>query len=99
MHETGHLLDIKLNNAFSSQIFATPGWVDQDGYVDRDLLGRMFTQPVQARPLGESWDVDEYWADAFANYVAGNIDLEESTGEAQNMYDYVFGVLYPYTKP
>lgn len=101
LHETTHLLDFvpATYNVFSDPLRSeTPTWV-KDGYVDRDLLGDKFNQPVQSIPMNEPNDPNEYWADAFANYVAGNINLAEPTGKGQNMYDYVFGVLNPYANP
>jgi hypothetical protein len=82
LHETGHLLDNVPNliNAFSDQIEETPNWVDENGYVDRKILGDKFRQPVQAIPMNEPFDPWEYWADSFANYVAGNIDLSNLRG-------------------
>jgi hypothetical protein len=47
--------------------------------------------------MREPYKPNEYWADAAANFVAGNINLAESSGEAQNMYDSVNGMLFPYT--
>ena len=96
LHETGHLLDMvpATSDAFSSQIDGTPDWVDTDGYVDREILKNQFDQPVQAKPMNESFEVDEYWADAFANYVAGNIDMGVSSGK--NMSAFVIKALAPY---
>lgn len=95
LHETGHLLNSvpALDNAFSGQIMGTPDWV-KDGYVDRDILLDMFYEPVQAIPMNEPNDPWEYWADAFANYVAGNIDLSKRRG--QDMAKFVNGALGPY---
>jgi len=101
LHETGHLLDFvpATYNVFSDPLrYGTPTWV-KDGYVDKYLLGDKFNQPVQSIPMNEPNDPNEYWADAFANYVAGNINLAEPTGEGQKMYDYVFGALNPYANP
>jgi len=101
LHETGHLLDLvpATYNVFSDPLRnETPTWV-KDGYVNRELLGGVFSQPVQAMPMDEPYDPYEYWADAFANYVAGNINLTEKTGAGQKMYDYVNGALSPYITP
>jgi hypothetical protein len=48
---------------------------------------------VKAIQASKSGDV-ESWADIFANYVAGNINIAKSQGEA--MYDFVTGALAPY---
>jgi len=77
-HEVGHLIDLVKQNVFSDLLDntkkggATPSWV-KDGYVDRTLLGDKYLEPVQSQPRGESYNPSEYWADAFANYVSGNI--------------------------
>ena len=36
---------------------------------------------------------NEWWADAFANYVAGNINVNEPTGTGRDMYNYVHDAL------
>ena len=95
LHETGHLLDNvpATEDVFSGQVPTTPTWV-KDGYVDRGILGRKFSEPVQAIPMNEPNSPGEYWADAFANYVADNIDLMKSAG--QGMYNFVAAALAPY---
>jgi RHS repeat-associated protein len=98
LHETGHLLDSvpATANVYSDPLRkSVPKWV-VNGYVNIDLLGGMFKQPVQAIPMIEPNDPNEYWADAFANYAAGNINLAELTGEGQNMFNYVYGAINPY---
>jgi len=103
-HETGHLLDSVpgTKDVFSDPLNplkggATPTWVGEDGYVMRDILGLIFKDPVQAKPMNEPYDPNEYWADAFGNYMAGNIDLSDAEG--LKMYHYVQRALYPYAKP
>jgi RHS repeat-associated protein len=97
LHETGHLLNMvpATANVFTGQIPESPTWVDKDGYVDRNIveteLGR---QPIQAHPMGEAFDIGEYWADAFANFVATNINL--STPGGKDMYGFVSDALAPY---
>jgi len=101
LHETGHLLDFVPATAdvFSGPLKGTtPNWVDSNGYVDANLLLGKLYQPVQAKYIsGEDFDINEYWADAFANYVAGNIDLSNPAGK--DMHDYVSGALSPYANP
>jgi hypothetical protein len=82
LHEMGQLIDAvpATRDAFSGLIQGTPNWVDEKGYVNSQLLGRKFTQPVQAYPMGEAFDKDEYWADAFGNYMADNIDVSLPAG-------------------
>jgi hypothetical protein len=45
--------------------------------------------------MREPYKPNEYWADAAANFVAGNINLAESSGEAQDMCHFVNGKLFP----
>ena len=101
LHEIGHLLDFVPATAdvFSGPLKdTTPNWVDSNGYVDANLLLGKLYQPVQAKYIpGEDFDENEYWADAFANYVASNIDLSNPAGK--NMHDYVTGALSPYANP
>ena len=97
LHETGHLLDMvpTTSDVFSNPLAEEkPSWVDKNGYVDRSLLLNKFYQPVQAKPLGEAYDPSEYWADAFANYVADNINLNIPNGSS--MYSDVNLELDPY---
>jgi hypothetical protein len=101
LHETGHLLNMvpATQDVFSTPLDgnnggATPSWVDEEGYVDADLLLDKSGQPIQAKPMGEANAPGEYWADAFANYVANNIDLSLPAG--QTMYNDVYNALEPY---
>ena len=93
LHETGHLLNFvpATNNVFSDPLKAKLEWVGDDGYVRRDILGDMFFEPVQSRPMKEPNNPWEYWADAFGNYMAGNIDLSDPLGS--DMANYVSGAL------
>jgi RHS repeat-associated protein len=95
LHETGHLLDNvpATEDVFSNQVPTTPTWV-KDGYVDRGILRGKFNEPVQAIPMNEPNQPGEYWADAFANFVADNINLSKLSG--QDMYDFVTAALAPY---
>jgi hypothetical protein len=102
LHETGHLIDYvpATEDVFSDPLRPAtthPTWVDAAGYVDSHLVMDKLDEPIQARPMNEPNDANEYWADAFANYVAGNIDIEQSAG--LDMYNYVHDALMPYTIP
>lgn len=82
---------------FSGSLPDDPSWV-KDGYVNSDILLGKLMQPVQAKYIeNESYDAYEYWADAFANYVAGNINLGDTIGVA--MAADVENALNPYTHP
>jgi RHS repeat-associated protein len=96
LHETGHLLDWvpATANAFSSQLPAKPTWV-VNGYVDDRLLLGKYAEAVQSKYItGENDDEDEYWADAFANYVGDNINTNMPAG--YDMSHFVSSVLAPY---
>jgi hypothetical protein len=108
-HEVGHLLDNvpATKDVFSGPLGGTkPSWVDSQGFVDEHLLLGKVSQPVQSKYIidengnrTEAFHPNEYWADSFANYVAGNINLSEHSGGGQAMYDYVNQALSPYTNP
>jgi RHS repeat-associated protein len=104
-HEVGHLLD---NVPKSKDVFMnavenenSPSWV-ADGYINKDaLISQRINDPnyalgpraIQAYVPGAA----EEWADAFANYVAGNIDLSQAQGPGADMYNFVTDALAPYT--
>jgi RHS repeat-associated protein len=110
LHETGHLIDFvpATANVFSGPLTAdrnnpsnNPDWTANGFVNEKLLLGKLF-QPVQASyikdkagNLLEDFDTNEYWADAFANYVADNINKSQSAG--MNMYNYVNDALNPYS--
>jgi hypothetical protein len=102
-HEVGHLIDNVpgMKNVFTDAVKnqKNPSWV-RDGYVNTDALviGRVpdayygTTDATQAYNSGPS----EEWADAFANFVAGNIDLSKPTGPGIDMHNFVTAALAPY---
>ena len=99
LHETGHLMDFvpTTNDVFSGGLPENPDWV-KDGYVNSELLLGKLTEPVQAKYIAnEAYLPTEYWADAFANYVAGNINLADPRGRA--MAQDVSDALKPYINP
>lgn len=98
LHETSHLIDAvpATKDVFSGSLPGNLTWV-KNGYVNSELLLHKFAQPVQAKPMNEPNDPDEYWADALANYVAGNIDLSQSAGV--DMATDVAKALQPYINP
>ncbi len=103
-HEIAHLLDSvpATKDVFSGPLKGTPpNWVDSEGFVDETILLKNYSQPVQSKHILdkngnylEDFKPNEYWADAFANYMAGNIDLGETAG--QHMYNYVRDALSPF---
>lgn len=103
-HEVGHLLD---NVPGTWDVFTNavenlkgPSWVGSDLKINPDalLLGRVTNDPnyseVEARQTYSDFGPSEQWADAFANYVAGNIDLDSGKGRA--MWNFVHAALAPY---
>jgi hypothetical protein len=106
-HEFGHVLDNSpgLVNAFSGALdsLPNPSFVqgsngENPGFLDPSaLVASSVSDPYHSTADAlqhPSTDPVEQWADAFANYVAGNIDLEDPAGQA--MYDFVTGALRPY---
>jgi hypothetical protein len=107
-HEFGHTLDnvpgLKdvFTNAISkadpSKVFTDGefGWLHSQGLIDPNTVHdpnySNGAQAIQAYMGGRS----EQWADAFANYVAGNIDFGQSNPTGQAMNNFVTGVLDPY---
>ena len=85
------------NNVFSGNLPENPSWV-KNGYVNSELLLGKLAEPVQARYIAyEDYDPNEYWADAFANYVAGNINKKTKAG--MDMAEDVAKALQPYINP
>ncbi|MDX9993406.1 MAG: RHS repeat-associated core domain-containing protein [Anaerolineales bacterium] len=105
LHETAHLLDSRpaTRNVFSGSLPDKPSWV-VNGFVYEEILLGKIAQPVQSKYIvdkngkqTESYSPNEYWADAFANYVGDNIDLEQSAGAA--LAADVANALNPYINP
>jgi len=101
-HEVGHLLDNVpvMRDVFTHAVESesNPGWVSND-IINSDALvrGRVpdpYYGDTDATQAYDNLGPSEQWADAFANYVAGNIDLEDPAGLA--MYGFVTDVLVPY---
>ncbi len=98
-HEIGHLLDHApgLEHVFSNAV-GSPSWVTS-GYVSGDALNSSsvsdpnygLAEAIQA----SAGDKYEQWADAFANYVAGNINLSKTDSPGEDMYNFVYDVLAP----
>jgi len=101
-HEFGHLLNNvpglkdKFTNAITNE--GNPSWVDSDKKINvmalkSDTLTNDPNYPfnVQARQAFSNFGPGEQWADAFANYVAGNINLNSPQGADMNTF--ITGVL------
>jgi RHS repeat-associated protein len=107
-HEVGHLLDNVpgLKDVFTNEMESldNPSFVDgpKGGIVSEALKSQtIYNDPnyasVQARQTYSNGGPSEQWADAFANYVAGNIDL--ASIEGYDMNNFVKGALAPYINP
>jgi len=104
-HEVGHLINCVqgLDDVFSDAVTneGSPPWI-ADGYVNVDVLisEDILTDPnydrVQAKQAYNNPGSREVWADAFANYMVGNIDLGRYEGRA--MSTFVTGVLDRYIR-
>jgi len=93
-HEFGHVLNSLpgRDNVFSVRLerlngTANPSFIGADNYVNRDALINGAQKFVQA----SSNAVTEQWADVFANYIAGNINL--NSPEGQDMYSFITNTL------
>ncbi|HBA92113.1 MAG TPA: hypothetical protein DCZ08_10335 [Anaerolineaceae bacterium] len=102
-HEVGHLLDNVpgtwdvFTNAVKSQ--NNPSWVGSDQKINPEalLMSRVKDPnypPVAARQTYSNFGPSEQWADAFANYVAGNINLASVIGT--DMFNFVRSALAPF---
>jgi hypothetical protein len=105
-HEFGHLIDSlpgKMFDVFTNALEAEgdTSYVAGNGYLNENALikSRVTDDPnyasVQAIQASDNTS-SEQWADIFANYVAGNIDLSQPAGPGAAMYEFVTGALAPY---
>ena len=105
-HEFGHLLDNSrgMVSEFSGALdkLEDPGFVRDDGYLNRDALvqqryvtGDPNYANVEALQHPDTGAVEQ-WADIFANYVAGNIDVSDPLGPGAAMFNFVHGALSPH---
>ncbi len=104
-HEVGHLLDNvpKFKDVFTNAVESldNPNWVASDGRINPKALKSITiaSDPnysnVEARQTFSNFGPSEQWADAFANYVAGNIKLVQPDSPGMNMYSFVTNTLDP----
>ena len=91
------------DNAFSDALanLRNPSFVTNhgNGVLDTNALLRTRVQdPYWGTVIAiqhESTDPREQWADVFANFVAGNIDLTQPSGSGLGMYNFMTSVLNP----
>ena len=101
-HEIGHVLDNapKTKDVFTNAVNdeVNPSWFSNGKVKVSALRSDKITddpnypnvQAIQAYNTGSS----EVWADAFANYVAGNIDVSSADSPGMEMNNFVTGVLF-----
>ncbi len=99
-HEFGHLLDNRpgMEDEFTNAVPNDASWVSGDKINPNALLD---PNSVYDPNYGQAQAIQgiltvgppDQWADAFANYVAGNI---KPTGPGAAMYTFVQGALAPY---
>jgi hypothetical protein len=103
-HEFGHALDSLpgKNNMFSNQIpssatYAENGFINLNALVDANLPPEPnWPGGIDAKQAFDEPGATEVWADIFANYVAGNIDIGDPFGPGAAMNTFVTGVFAPY---
>jgi hypothetical protein len=107
-HEFGHVLNNLpgRDNAFSDALhnLDDPSFITDANILDKSALKSLIVNDpyrgahvgaIQALPATRT-DSKEQWADIFANYVAGNINM--STDPGRDMYNFVTGVFAPYAQ-
>ena len=102
-HEIGHLIDNALKDVFEQAVIdeGSPSWVDGNLGIDSDALKSLYPSDpnwghAQARQTYRDFGPSEQWAGAFANYVAGNINLSKPNGPGVEMYNFVNDTLATY---
>jgi hypothetical protein len=99
-HEFGHVLNNLpgKDNYFSDALqnyenrsFITAGQLDPAALVSANVVDPNYGSPDPLAIQHASTDAKEQWADIFANYVAGNINLDSPQG--RHMYNFITGVL------
>jgi hypothetical protein len=101
-HEFGHVLDNSpgMVDVFShdpginnSDFLNDAGYLDPLALIDPGMIQHsysVYTDDASANLIGQQ----EHWADIFASYAAGNINLASIQGQAMNTF--VTGALAPY---
>ena len=102
-HEVGHLIDFRSNNKYTNAVTneGGPSWVSRDNKINPEALKSLniTNDPnypsVQARQTYRDFGPSEQWADAFGNFVAGNIDLSTIGGPGIAMYNFINNNMFP----
>jgi len=92
----GNISDLNSGKYFTNAfIKANQTWIDQNKKIDVNILLAKTVggqDPLQGTNH-TSTDTEEQWADTFANYVAGNIDMSKSAG--MDMYKFTRDIFVP----
>jgi hypothetical protein len=103
-HEVGHLLDnvTGMEDTFTNAV----NNADDDSWMSGDTINSnaLLTTRIYDPNYGDAQAIQgiltvgasDQWADAFANYVAGNIRMGDN-GPGDAMYTFVHDTLTPYT--
>lgn len=97
-HEFGHLIDSlpgSLFDVFSNDLKADPnysmlvlgGYINGNALLDYRVVDSNYPLKIQAIQASKANNINEQWADIFANYVAGNINM--TSLEGQVMHEFV----------
>ena len=102
-HEFGHLLDNSpgMVNVFSRDPHINnPDFLNDAGELDPGALinpgNDMIQHPISINGGDRTTAQQEHWADMFANYVAGNINLVDPNGPGAAMNNFVTQALAPH---
>jgi hypothetical protein len=105
-HEFGHVLNNLpgRDNAFSDALdnLHDPSFITDANVLDKSALkSQIVNDPYRGPHVGAiqallktRTDPKEQWADIFANYAAGNIDLSKPSGPGLDMYNFITSELY-----
>ncbi len=102
-HEVGRLIDFRSNNKYTNAVTneGDPSWVSSDNKINPEALKSLNItndpnySSLQARQTYRDFGPSEQWADAFGNFVAGNIDLSTIGGPGIAMYNFINNNKFP----
>lgn len=103
-HEFGHLIDSlpgplfdvfsnDLDDEANKSMLVLGGYINENALLSSRVADSNYPNRIQAIQASKADDVNEQWADIFANYVAGNIDMTDPNGPGIAMDAFVRGAL------
>jgi RHS repeat-associated protein len=99
-HEIGHQIDSRNKSNYTNNLISQgePSYIDDDYINSKALVNQTnITNPFYTMSVeviqASGPEPDEQWADIFANFVAGNIDISHPFGPGMDMYNFVTKVL------